>query len=190
MNSLENIQEFFYSVFTFLSIASAFGVIFLPNLVYAAFSLMITLVGIAGFYLLLNADFLAAAQILLYVGGINILILFAIMLVDADSRVTRPNQNDNSFLWVIQGGAALGLFGLLTSIINATLWPSPPFIPVTNSVYVIVRHIFSDFLFPFELVSVLLLIALIGVVVLAKREPNISVNLLSVQKTDTSIMKK
>ena len=76
MNSLENIQELFYSVFTFLSIASAFGVIFLPNLVYAAFSLMITLVGIAGFYLLLNADFLAAAQILLYVGGINILILF------------------------------------------------------------------------------------------------------------------
>ena len=104
--------------------------------------------------------------------------------------VTRPNKNNKDFLWVIQGGAAIGLFGLLTSIINTTLWPSPPFIPVTNTVYFIGRHIFSDFLFPFELVSVLLLIALIGVVVLAKREPNISVKLLSSQEADTSIMKK
>lgn len=190
MNSLENIQELFFSIFTIVSIVGSFGVIFLPNLVYAGFFLMVTLVGIAGFYLLLNADFLAAAQILLYVGGINVLILFAIMLVDANQRVTRPNKNNKDFLWVIQGGAAIGLFGLLTSIINSTLWPSPPFIPVTNTVYFIGRHIFSDFLFPFELVSVLLLIALIGVVVLAKREPNISVKLLSSQEADTSIMKK
>jgi NAD(P)H-quinone oxidoreductase subunit 6 len=190
MNSLENIQELFFLIFTIVSIVGSFGVIFLPNLVYAGFFLMVTLVGIAGFYLLLNADFLAAAQILLYVGGINVLILFAIMLVDANQRVTRPNKNNKDFLWVIQGGAAIGLFGLLTSIINSTLWPSPPFIPVTNTVYFIGRHIFSDFLFPFELVSVLLLIALIGVVVLAKREPNISVKLLVSQKADTPIMKK
>ena len=96
MNSLENIQELFFSIFTIVSIVGSFGVIFLPNLVYAGFFLMVTLVGIAGFYLLLNADFLAAAQILLYVGGINVLILFAIMLVDANQRVTRPNKNNKT----------------------------------------------------------------------------------------------
>jgi len=205
MSSLENIQELFFSIFAFVSLVGSLGVILLPNLVYAAFFLGITLVSIAGFYLLLNADFLAAAQILLYVGGINILILFAIMLVDANARVTRVNtiaalaENDvdqrylsknQSFLWVIQGSAAIGLFFLLTKTIQSTLWPSPPFIPVTNTVYFIGRHIFSDFLFPFELVSVLLLIALIGVVVLAKREQNIIGPLNSPQENDPSFLKR
>jgi|TARA_B110000259_G_scaffold665_1_gene896 NAD(P)H-quinone oxidoreductase subunit 6 len=190
MSSLENIQELFFSIFAFVSLVGSLGVILLPNLVYAAFFLGITLVSIAGFYLLLNADFLAAAQILLYVGGINILILFAIMLVDANARVTRVNTNDQSFFWVIQGGAAIGLFFLLTKTIQSTLWPSPPFIPVTNTVYFIGRHIFSDFLFPFELVSVLLLIALIGVVVLAKREQNITGPLNPAQENDPSFLKR
>lgn len=169
-----NLQEFCFSIFTFLSITGSLGVVFFPNLVYAAFFLGVTLVSVAGFYLLLNADFLAAAQILLYVGGINILILFAIMLVDANARVTRPDSKKTNPFWIVQGSLAVGLFLLLTKVIYITPWPSPPFIPVTNTVYFIGRHIFSDFLFPFELVSILLLIALIGVVVLAKREQNIT----------------
>lgn len=190
MSSLENIQELFFSIFSFIAITGSLGVILLPNLVYAAFFLGITLVSVAGFYLLLNADFLAAAQILLYVGGVNILILFAIMLVDADARVTRPTTQNKNFFWVLQGGASIGLFFLLTKAIGATLWPSPPFVPVTNTVYFIGRHIFSDFLFPFELVSVLLLIALIGVVVLAKREQNINLPINASQESDPMFLKR
>jgi len=127
------------------------------------------LVATAGLYLLLNADFLAAAQILLYVGGINVLILFGIMLIDTESRVTRPSNNKN-YGWLIQTGLLGTFYVLLIQIIDTTLWVTPPFLPATSSVQTIGRHVFSDFLLPFELISVLLLIALLGVVVLARRE--------------------
>lgn len=166
---METIQDFCFFLFTSLALLGSFGVVFFPNLVYAAFFLGVTLVCVAGFYLLLNADFLAAAQILLYVGGVNILILFAIMLIDAEARVTRPTKSTQPY-WILQGIFCFGLFAVLVDTVKQTPWVMPPFLPVTNTVYVIGRHIFSDFLFPFELVSILLLIALIGVVVLAKRE--------------------
>jgi len=127
------------------------------------------LVATAGFYLLLNADFLAAAQILLYVGGINVLILFGIMLIDTESRVTRASTNKN-YGWLFQTGLLGSFYLLLLQIIDTTLWVAPPFLPATSSVQTIGRHVFSDFLLPFELISVLLLIALLGVVVLARRE--------------------
>ncbi len=136
---------------------------------YAGFFLGAALVATAGLYLLLNADFLAAAQILLYVGGINVLILFGIMLIDTESRVTRPT-NDKNYGWLIQIGLLSTFYVLLIQIIDKTLWVAPPFLPATSSVQTIGRHIFSDFLLPFELISVLLLIALLGVVVLARRE--------------------
>ena len=181
---MESIQELCFRLFTIFALVGSLGTVFFPNLVYAAFFLGVTLVSIAGFYLLLNADFLAAAQILLYVGGINILILFAIMLVDANARVTRPTREEKPF-WILQGSFVGVLFLLLTQAIQTTLWVSPPFVPITNTVYSIGRHIFSDFLFPFELVSILLLIALIGVVVLAKREP-----LASSQEGESSLFKR
>jgi NAD(P)H-quinone oxidoreductase subunit 6 len=133
------------------------------------FFLGAALVATAGFYLLLNADFLAAAQILLYVGGINVLILFGIMLIDTESRVTRASTNKN-YGWLFQTGLLGSFYLLLLQIIDTTLWVAPPFLPATSSVQTIGRHVFSDFLLPFELISVLLLIALLGVVVLARRE--------------------
>ena len=169
MSDLEGLQDFCFTFFSIILVSSSCAVVLIPNLVYAGFFLGAALVATAGLYLLLNADFLAAAQILLYVGGINVLILFGIMLIDTESRVTRPT-NDKNYGWLIQIGLLSTFYVLLIQIIDKTLWVAPPFLPATSSVQTIGRHIFSDFLLPFELISVLLLIALLGVVVLARRE--------------------
>lgn len=169
MSNLEGLQDFCFTFFSIILVSSSCAVVLIPNLVYAGFFLGAALVATAGFYLLLNADFLAAAQILLYVGGINVLILFGIMLIDTESRVTRASTNKN-YGWLFQTGLLASFYLLLLQIIDTTLWVAPPFFPAISSVQTIGRHVFSDFLLPFELISVLLLIALLGVVVLARRE--------------------
>jgi NAD(P)H-quinone oxidoreductase subunit 6 len=172
MNLFDSIQDSFFVFLSVVAIAGSLGVVLLPNLVYSAFLLGRVLVCIAAMFLLLNADFIAAAQVLLYVGAINVLILFAIMLVkrnieasdslEAESKVNSENA--------VKAGLSLGLFILLGNTILSTQWLTSPFVAVPNSVQFIGRHIFSDFLLPFELVSILLLVALIGAIILARRE--------------------
>ncbi|MFN4280015.1 NADH-quinone oxidoreductase subunit J [Thermosynechococcus sp.] len=149
-------------------IAAALGVVLLNNVVYSAFLLGGVFLSISGLYILMNADFVSAAQILIYVGAVNVLILFAIMLVNKREAYTPvPGR------WLRQGGAAvvsLGVFALLTKMILQTPWQLSSLPPTTDSITTIGQHFFSDFLLPFELASVLLLMALIGAVVLARRE--------------------
>ncbi|MFN4067669.1 MAG: NADH-quinone oxidoreductase subunit J [Thermosynechococcus sp.] len=149
-------------------IVAALGVVLLNNVVYSAFLLGGVFLSISGLYILLNADFVSAAQILIYVGAVNVLILFAIMLVNKREAYTPvPGR------WLRQGGAAvvsLGVFALLTKMILQTPWQVSSLPPTTDSITTIGQHFFSDFLLPFELASVLLLMALIGAVVLARRE--------------------
>jgi NAD(P)H-quinone oxidoreductase subunit 6 len=167
-----NTSDISFVVLSIIAIFCSIGVVCLPNLVYSAFLLGAVLFSFAGFYILLNADFIAAAQILLYVGAINILILFAIMLVNKPNQMAKRNKKhfSVSLITIIKGAFSLALFLLLSETIHSTLWLAPPFIAITNSVSIIGRHIFSDFLLPFELISVLLLVALIGAIILAKRE--------------------
>ncbi|WP_298611893.1 NADH-quinone oxidoreductase subunit J [uncultured Thermosynechococcus sp.] len=147
---------------------AALGVVLLDNVVYSAFLLGGVFLSISGLYILMNADFVSAAQILIYVGAVNVLILFAIMLVNKREAYTPvPGR------WLRQGGAAvvsLGVFALLTKMILQTPWKISALPPTPDSIKTIGRHFFSDFLLPFELASVLLLMALIGAVVLARRE--------------------
>ncbi|MFN3679408.1 NADH-quinone oxidoreductase subunit J [Thermosynechococcus sp.] len=149
-------------------IVAALGVVLLNNVVYSAFLLGGVFLSISGLYILLNADFVSAAQILIYVGAVNVLILFAIMLVNKREAYTPvPGR------WLRQGGAAvvsLGVFALLTKMILQTPWQVSSLPPTTDSITTIGQHFFSDFLLPFELASILLLMALIGAVVLARRE--------------------
>ncbi|WKT81637.1 NADH-quinone oxidoreductase subunit J [Thermosynechococcus sp. PP45] len=149
-------------------IVAALGVVLLNNVVYSAFLLGGVFLSISGLYILMNADFVSAAQILIYVGAVNVLILFAIMLVNKREAYTPvPGR------WLRQGGAAvvsLGVFALLTKMILQTPWQLSSLPPTTDSITTIGQHFFSAFLLPFELASVLLLMALIGAVVLARRE--------------------
>jgi NAD(P)H-quinone oxidoreductase subunit 6 len=125
---------------------------------------------ISGFYILLNADFVAAAQILIYVGAVNVLILFAIMLVNKKENFYELPQR-----WLRQGATALvciGLFALLSTMVLVTPWSLDTTSPavVENTVIALGEHFFSDYLLPFELASVLLLMAMVGAIILARRD--------------------
>lgn len=126
-------------------------------------------ISIAGLYILLNADFVSAAQILIYVGAVNVLILFAIMLVNK-TEAFKPLPRR----WIRKVSTAfvaLALFALLATMVLQTHWPVDLTLqPPASSVELIGEHFFSDYLLPFELASILLLMALVGAVVLARRE--------------------
>ncbi|NJR69029.1 MAG: NADH-quinone oxidoreductase subunit J [Synechococcales cyanobacterium CRU_2_2] len=169
MNLAEGVQIVSFIILAAAVVAAALGVVLIPSVVYAAFLLGGVFIGIAGLYLLLNASFVAAAQILIYVGAVNVLILFAIMLVNK-----REDFRPVKFAWARRGVTAAvcgGLFLLLGTTIITTPWAFSTATPVgDDAVYLIGEHFFSDFLLPFELASVLLLMALIGAIVLARRD--------------------
>lgn len=169
MNLAEGVQIVSFAILGTMMIATALGVVLFNNIVYSAFLLGGVFISISGLYILLNAGFVAAAQVLIYVGAVNVLILFGIMLVNKRQSFA-PIKN----AWVSQVATAsvcFGLFALLSTMILATPWalsdaPSAG----DNAVVVIGLHFFSDYLLPFEVASVLLLMALIGAIVLARRE--------------------
>lgn len=170
MNLAQGVQLVSFGILSVTMIASALGVVLLSNIVYSAFLLGGVFVSIAGLYLLLNADFVAAAQVLIYVGAVNVLILFAIMLVNKREDFA-PIANR----WIRQVSTALvcvGLFALLSTMVLATPWAiyTGTAVVGNNSVVEIGMHFFSDFLLPFELASVLLLMAMVGAIILARRD--------------------
>jgi NAD(P)H-quinone oxidoreductase subunit 6 len=170
VNLAEGIQIVSFGLLSAMVIASALGVVLLSNIVYSAFLLGGVFISIAGIYLLLNADFVAAAQVLVYVGAITVLILFAIMLVNKrEDFATIPRR------WirkVATGVVCAGLFLLLATMILITPWPLSATSPavVDNTLVAIGKHFFSNFLLPFELASVLLLMAMVGAIILARRD--------------------
>jgi NAD(P)H-quinone oxidoreductase subunit 6 len=170
VNLAEGVQLVSFAILSVMMIGTALGVVLLSNIVYSAFLLGGVFVSIAGLYLLLNADFVAAAQLLIYVGAVNVLILFAIMLVNKREDFA-PMANR----WIRQGATALvcaGLFVLLSTMVLATPWSvyTGSSVIGDNSVVKIGMHFFSDFLLPFELASVLLLMAMVGAIILARRD--------------------
>ena len=150
-------------------VLGAFGVVLLPNIVYSAFLLAGVFLSVAGLYLLLNASFVAAAQILVYVGAVNVLILFAIMLVNKREDLSAiPGL---ALRRVLSAGVCGGLFLLLVRVAFTTPWALPgPAAIGEEATARIGEHLFSDYLLPFELASVLLLMAMIGAIVLARRD--------------------
>ncbi|MEH2042756.1 NADH-quinone oxidoreductase subunit J [Nostoc sp.] len=170
MNLAEGVQLVSLGILGVMMIGAAIGVVLFSNIVYSAFLLGGVFISIAGMYLLLNADFVAAAQILIYVGAVNVLILFAIMLVNKrENFVAFPNS------WVrkvLTGVVSVGLFGLLSTMVLATPWAysTAPVAGGESSIVLIGEHFFTDFLLPFELASILLLIAMVGAIILARRE--------------------
>jgi NAD(P)H-quinone oxidoreductase subunit 6 len=150
-------------------VVGAFGVVLLPNIVYSAFLLAGVFLSVSGLYLLLNASFVAAAQILVYVGAVNVLILFAIMLVNKREDLSAiPGL---ALRRVLSASVCAGLFALLVRVAFTTPWALPgPAAIGEEATARIGEHLFSDYLLPFELASVLLLMAMIGAIVLARRD--------------------
>ena len=162
----------FYAVAA-LVLASALYVVLGSNLVHAAFALVASFFGVAVFYAYLGADFLAGAQVLIYVGGVLTLLLFGVMLTH---RIYDLNLRTGT-VQVLPGALAAGLvFALLVWIIRSVEWGGPGAAgiaagaagPTSESIG---RLLVGDYLLPFEIASVLLLIALMGAAMLVRRRP-------------------
>src|SRR5260370_34094184 len=139
--------------------------------VHSAISLIVSLVGVAGLYLLQQAEFLSAVQIVLYVGGIMVLLLFVIMLVNLDQAAKERQFNKQwsiALIAVALVGAQVGYFlykGKNSFRIAEVIAPAT----VTHNVEQVADSLFSEYLLPFEIASVLLLVAVVGSVVMAKK---------------------
>ncbi|MEA5424813.1 NADH-quinone oxidoreductase subunit J [Synechococcus sp. CCY9202] len=162
-------QQICFLVLSATLVFGSLGVVLLPNIVYSAFLLGGVFLSVAGLYLLLNASFVAAAQVLVYVGAVNVLILFAIMLVNKQETLAAiPGL---LLRRILSGAVCAGLFLLLVRVAFTTDWALPGPEPIGDEATIrIGEHLFSDYLLPFELASVLLLMAMIGAIVLARRD--------------------
>ncbi len=158
-----------FLVLAVVVVSGSLGVVLLENIVYSAFLLGGVFMAVAGLYLLLNASFVAAAQILVYVGAVNVLILFAIMLVN--KREQMKTIKGLQLRKLLSGGICAGLFVVLVRVVITTPWSLPgPASIGEGATELIGEHLFTDYLLPFELASVLLLMAMIGAIVLARRD--------------------
>jgi NADH-quinone oxidoreductase subunit J len=142
------------------------------NAVHSAISLIVSLLGVAGLYLLQHAEFLFAVQIVLYVGGIMVLFLFVIMLVNLDTAAKERQFNRQ---WAVATAATLAVAAELAYFLYRgkdafRIADSAPAAASTlGNVEQVADSLFSEYLLPFEIASVLLLVAVVGSVVMAKK---------------------
>jgi len=166
-----------FLILSAISILSALFVIFFKNPVYSILSLILCFFSIAGHFLLLQSEFLAAIQVIVYAGAIMVLFLFIIMLMNL-SRTTEPKRPFSFVL--ISVVTSFLLFGSLVLSLTTLIKPSTfcPFLSQSviaqsnlpkNPISVLGTMLFNDYLFPFEFSSLLFLAALVGVVVLSKK---------------------
>lgn len=161
------LADIVFYVFALLTILSGCVVVFSRNVVYAAFALLFTFMGVAGLYVLLHADFLAVTQILIYVGGILVLILFGVMLT---SKVVSVDMKTGSVQTIPALILAAVVGGTLAGIFYAT-WKgtaAPPLGPETTTPG-LGTQLMTSFLLPFEIASVILVVALVGAAMTARR---------------------
>ncbi len=156
----------FYLV-ALITVVSAGMVAFSRNIIYSAFSLLGTFMGVAGLYVFLGADFVAAVQLLIYVGGILVLILFAVMLTHRITDVQVTNRAAGRIPALILIGA---LIYLLIETIKVTPWAKAKELTYAPTTASIGDSFLSAYLLPFELASLVLLGAMIGAVVLSRKE--------------------
>jgi len=162
-----------FYIISFVTIISAVLVVTLKNLFHSALFLILCLFAVAGVFIICDADFLAGVQVLVYVGGIAVLMIFAIMLTAGITKMGVKQHNEQiamgalvafCFLLVVLGGVSktMAVRGGFPLAVNPSITGS-----TTHSLG---KLLLTDFVLPFELVSVLLLAALIGAVVLAKKD--------------------
>ena len=150
-----------------LTIISAVMVVYSKKLLNSAIALLFTLFGVAGLYVFLWADFLAAVQVVVYIGGILILIIFGIMLTN---RITTVHISHSSIQRGYGGMVVVGLVRFLGWMIVRTPWLQGQSVEPEQTVAIIGRLLLTDYLMPFEVTSVLLLGALIGAATLSRAE--------------------
>jgi NADH-quinone oxidoreductase subunit J len=148
-------------------VAAALGVLFIRNVFRAALALILCFIAVAGVYITLSADFLAAVQILVYVGAISVLIILAIMM-------TRDVQKGNPVnkLAIPAAVVAAALLGILIYVVTSAPWNISSVEPVANTTVPLASRLFSEngFILPVEIGAVLLLAAILGAIVITREK--------------------
>ena len=166
------IYDSIFYFFAAITIVSGAVVVFSRNIIYSAFSLMFTFFGVAGIYVLLNADFIAVSQVLIYVGGILVLLLFGVMLtnkvIDVEMKTGTLQTLPASIIVSATAGVLCGIFYITDWNVNPA---SPPMATTANALG---ELLLTSYLLPFEIVSVVLLVALIGAAMIARKETKVS----------------
>jgi NADH-quinone oxidoreductase subunit J len=155
-----------FYILSFLVLTFAIGVVSFKNMIHSALSMVLCFIAVAGIYVLLRAELIAAAQVLIYVGAISILIIFAIMLM-------RHRTGDLKLFFSSQAWVSIAVVAIAAVIFIAVLGTAS--YDATETAQnpadeTVAELIFNVYTFPFEVVSLVLLVAIIGAVLLAKRE--------------------
>jgi len=161
------IQTILFLVFAGLAVAGAVSLILQRHPIHCALSLIVVMVSLAGLYLLLGAEFVAAVQIIVYAGAIMVLFVFVIMLLNA-------GEEERTNLSRLARAAGVPLALALTAVLGVIITKAvrvgaaKPLLPTATRNLALL--LFKDYVFPFELTSFLILVAILGAVVLAQRE--------------------
>jgi NADH-quinone oxidoreductase subunit J len=158
-------QMVFY-FFAAMTVLSAVVVVFSKNLIHSAFALLFTFFGVAALYALLSADFLAAAQMVIYVGGILVLLIFGVMLTNKISEMQLKSETFQFWPGLV---LALAVFSGLAYVMLQATWPSPAAQEMKPTTAAIGELFMKEYILPFEVASVFLLIALIGAAMIVRR---------------------
>jgi len=160
-------KEIILNLFILVTVVPCFWVALSSNIVHAAFSLLVTLFGVAGLYVLLGADFIGIVQVIVYIGGILVLIIFGVMMTQRAKllplSVQLPGRLFSGLLSVI-------ILAVLIMVAKRSLWPAATSLgnPEPTSA-AIGGLLLGKYLVAFELASVLLLVALVGAVLIVRR---------------------
>lgn len=149
------------------AVIGAGGVAFSSHIIYSALSLMVSLLGVAGLYVMLGADFVAGVQLLVYVGGVLVLTLFAVMLTHGIQDVEVSNRSVGR---PIAAALAVGLFAVMARAVMAVNWKIVEEAPTKASTFGIGDALLGTYILPFEVASLVLLAVLVGAVVLTRKE--------------------
>jgi NADH-quinone oxidoreductase subunit J len=161
-------QAAFFYVFAFLSVAGGILMVSFRNPLSGAFSLVLSLVSLAALFAMLEAEFVFILQILVYAGAIMVLVIFTIMLLNLNKEELHEAPVSKIrlvFILVACAVAAFGVMEVFSMLPEATATIEPGF----GSIEAVGRELFGDYLYPFEVISLVLLVAVVGVVLLAKK---------------------
>ncbi len=162
-NLLTQIAFYFFAV---LTIGSAAVVVFARSLIRSAFALLFTFIGVAALYVFLGADFLAATQMVIYVGGILVLLLFGVMLTHKLYDLNLKTETYQFFPALI---AVIVVFGALVTFMLRAHWYGGGESAALPTTAAIGELLMKDYILPFEAASILLMVALIGAAMIVRR---------------------
>jgi len=160
------VSQIIWYFFAILTVGSAAVVVFSRSMIYSAFSLLFTFFGVAALYAFLGADFLAATQVVIYVGGILILLLFGVMLTHKLYDLDLRTESYQFFPGLLVVAA---VFLTLAGVILRTEWYRGPERAVAPTTREIGKLFMRDYILPFEVASIFLLVALIGAAMIVRR---------------------